>query len=147
MKEFVEQRITRAMRGLLAGRVNEILGEADLYIPPVEFGEYAGSTAIVPAICLSTSERTEKERIIRLDAYCLTIAFALPETAEGELFCYACAAAVELAVMENPTLDGIADRTVITGKRYKPPKVPYCGEGWEVIITMRVTVEGTTNAG
>jgi hypothetical protein len=141
MKDFIEQRILNAVRGLLAGRVNEILGEGDLYVPPVELGEYSGGSAVVPVICLSTCERTEKERIIRLDAYSLTVTFTLPEMTEGELFCYAYAAALERALAENPTLDGVADRAVLTGKKYKPPKKPHCGEGWEVALSLRVTAE------
>jgi hypothetical protein len=153
---FIEQRIIRAIRSLLAGRVNEVLGEGDLYIPPVEFGqsgyagmspEYRGGSVVVPVISLSTCERTEKERIVRLDAYSLNITFSMPESLESELFCYAYAAAVEKALAENPTLDGIAERAVITGKKYKPPKAPHCGEGWEVVLSLRVTVEGTANAG
>jgi hypothetical protein len=92
-------------------------------------------------INLSACERSEKERIIRLDAYSLTITFTLPEMAEGELFCYGYAAAMELALMEYPALDGVASRAVITGKQYRPPKHDHCGEGWEMAVSLRVTVE------
>jgi hypothetical protein len=138
---FIEQQILNAVRGLLAGRVNELLGEGNLYIPPVEFGEYRDGSAVVPLIGLSTWERTEKERIIRLDAYSLTVTFTLPEMTDSELFCYAYAAALERALGENKTLDGVADRAVLTGKKYKPPKKPHCGEGWEVTLSLRVTAE------
>lgn len=147
MKDFIEQQIIAAVRGLLAGRVNEVLGEGDLYVPPVEFGEYSGGSVVVPVICLSTCERTEKERIIRLDTYSLNITFSMPESLESELFCYAYAAAVERALAENPTLDGAASRAVSTGKKYVPPKHEHCGEGWQVVITLRATVEGTAYAG
>jgi hypothetical protein len=138
---FIEQRIIRAIRSLLAGRVNELLGAGDLYGPPVELGDYSGGSAVVPVISLSICERTEKERIINFDAYSLTVTFALPEMTESELFCYAYAAALERALGENVTLDGVADRAVLTGKKYKPPKKPHCGEGWEVILSLRVTAE------
>jgi hypothetical protein len=133
--------IIGGIKRLLAGRVNEILGKAEFNAPLIEFGRLRGGSAVVPVICLSACEWTEKERIIRLDAYSLTIAFALPEMAEGELCRYACTAAVELALLENPTLEGAASRTVMTGKKYKPPKDPHCGEGWEVELKIHVLVD------
>jgi hypothetical protein len=142
---FIEQEILSAVRGLLTGRVNEILGEGDLYVPPVEIGGCFGGSVAVPVISLSTCERTEKERILLLDAYSLTITFALPESPESELHCYAYAAAVEKAISADPALGGVAERAVLTGKKYKPPKKPYCGEGWEIILTLRVTVEGASS--
>jgi hypothetical protein len=51
--------------------VNELLGETEYPIPPIEFGTYRGGSAVVPVITLSTCERSEKERIVRLDAYIL----------------------------------------------------------------------------
>ena len=146
-KEFIEQRIIGAVRKLLAMRVNEILGDLEFAIPAIECGEYAGATAISPAILLSTCERSEKERIIRLDAYSLAIVFSLPETPESESHCYAYASAVCVALEENPTLGGIVDRAVISGKKYVPPKKPNCGQGWEMVLSLRITVEGNTYAG
>jgi hypothetical protein len=113
-------------------------------IPIVEFGEYRGGLAIVPVIALATCERTEKERIIRLDAYVLTITFSFLDMPESELYCYAYSGAVGRAVFDDLTLGGVADRAVIAGKKYVPPKNPKCGEGWELTITLRITVEGTT---
>jgi len=141
MKDFIETRIISAVRDLLSMRVNEILGEAEFTIPLIEFGGYESEAVVCPVIVLSTCERTEKERVIRIDAYTVTISFSLPETPESELFCYAYSAAVGKAVADNPTLGGVADRAVITGKKYQPPKKPYNGEGWGVVLTLRVTVE------
>jgi hypothetical protein len=137
----MEESIIGAVKRLLVGRVNEVLGEGCLRIPLIEFGGYPGGSAVVPVISLSACERTEKERVIRVDAYALTVSFALPEMAEGELFCYGYAAAMELALMENPALDGVVGRAVITGKQYRPPRREHCGEGWEVVLSLRVTVE------
>ena len=142
MNDFIEQRIIEAIRKMLTGRVNEVLGEWQFMIPIFEFSEYQGRTAVVPMITLTSCERTEKERIIKLDAYSLTITLTLRETPETEMYCYAYAAAVCKALKENPTLGGIADRAEITGKRYVPPKKINCGNDWEVVITLRVTVEG-----
>jgi hypothetical protein len=140
MKDFVEQQITTAVRGILTGRVNEILGDTEFSIPSIEFGEYCGDTAVSPVIFLTACECSEKERILRLDAYFMTIVFTLPETPECELNCYAYSAAVCKAMNENPTLRGLADRAVVSGKKYVKPKKPNCGEGWGVVITVRITV-------
>ena len=68
MNEFIESRIIGAVRGVLTGRVNEILGKAEYFIPLVEFGDYVPSNAVAPVIMLSSCEMSEKERIIRIDA-------------------------------------------------------------------------------
>jgi hypothetical protein len=142
---YIEEIIINSLKSLLAGQVNELLGETEYPVPPIEFGSYRGGSAVVgacsPVISLSTCERTEKERIIRLDAYTLTVTFAVPEHPEGERNCYAYASSVATALGENPTLDGAADRAVLTGKKYAPPKHPGTGEGWEVELKIRVFVE------
>jgi hypothetical protein len=71
----------------------------------------------------------------------------IPDTPDGELLCYAYSAAIGKALGENPTLGGVADRAVIAGKKYNKPKKPNCGESWELVITMRLTVEEIGNEG
>jgi hypothetical protein len=103
---FIEETIVNSVKKLLSGRVNELLGETEYPIPPVEFGSYRGGSVVSPVIALSTCERTEKERVIRLDAYALTITFAVPEHPAGERNCYAYTSTVATALRENPTLGG-----------------------------------------
>jgi hypothetical protein len=91
---------------------------------------------------LSTCERTEKERVIQQDAFSLSISFTLQEHDDGELYCYGYTYAFGKALGADVTLGGIADRAVITGKKYLPPKKPNCGEGWGLVLSLRVTVEG-----
>ena len=146
MNDFVETRILSAIRKLLTGRVNEILQETQFSIPLIEFGKYSGGSTVVPVVSLSTCERSEKERILRLDSYSLAITFSLIDTPESELHCYAYSAAVCKAIGENPTLGGVAERAIISGKKYLPPKNPNSGEGWGVTISLRLTVE-VNNAG
>jgi len=141
MKVFIEQQIIDAIRKVLIGRVNELLGESEYQIPLIEFGNYQGGNSIVPMITLSSCERTEKERIVRLDSYSMTITFSLSETPESELYCYAYAGAISRALYDDPTLGGVVDRAVVAGKKYASPKKPHCGECWEVVISFRVTVE------
>jgi hypothetical protein len=142
---FVEEAIIGAVKRLLSGRVNELLGETEYPIPIIEFAKYRGGSTVVPVISLSTCERSEKERIVRLDAYSLTITFTVPEYPEGERNCYAYASSVATALGENPTLGGIVDRAVLAGKKYAPPKQSGTGGDWEVVLTLRVTVEGMIN--
>ena len=87
-------------------------------------------------------EQTEKERTIRQDTYSLTILFKIPESSESELHCYVYSGAVSRVIYENPTLLGQVDKAAITGKKYQSPKKPHCGEGWELTLTLRLTVEG-----
>jgi hypothetical protein len=138
---FIEENIIISLKSLLAGRVNELLEETEYPIPPIEFGSYRGGSVVVPAICLSTSERSEKERIVRLDAYTLTITFTVPEHPAGERNCYAYASSVATALRENPTLGGAASRAELTGKKYVPPKQSGTGGEWEVELKVRVLVE------
>ena len=142
MTDFVETRIISAVRGLLTGRVNELLDEMECPVPLIEFSSYKGGTAVCPVISFSTCEQSEKERIIRLDAYSMTITFSLIDTPESELYCYAYSGAVGRAFFDNPTLGGIVDRAIISSKKYNAPKNPHCGEGWGLTVFLRVTVEG-----
>jgi hypothetical protein len=139
--EFIEQRIINAVRRLLAGRVNELLGSLQFYIPLVEFGNYNGYEAIVPTITLTSCECSEKERIIRIDAYSLTLTFTLPETQYSELYSYAYSAAVCRAVENDVTLGGVADKAIVTGKKYNQPRKRNCGENWELVISLRIITE------
>jgi hypothetical protein len=140
---YIEEIIINSLKSLLAGRVNELLAEAGYPIPFIEFGSYRDGSAVVPVISLSTCERTEKERIIRLDAYTLSITFAVPEWSGGERNCYAYAASVATALKENPTLDGTAGHAELTGKKYVPPEHPGTGGEWEVVLVLRITTEET----
>ncbi|MDR2477874.1 MAG: hypothetical protein LBD48_01025 [Treponema sp.] len=96
---------------------------------------------MAPVISLSTCERSEKERVIRLDAYALTIVFSVPENPESELHYYAYATAVEKALGENMVLGEAVSRAVLIGEKYLAPKKPHCGDGWEIVLTVRVTLE------
>ena len=140
---FIEEILLNSLKKLLSGPVNELLGDTKYPVPPIEFGRsLAGGYTVTPVLRLSTCERSEKERIIRLDAYTLTVAFTVPEWPGGERNCYAYASSVAAALKENPTLGGIVDRAVLTGKKYTPPKQSGTGGDWEVILTLRIVVEG-----
>ena len=140
-ENLIEIRILEAIRKLLSKRVNELLAGFEYPIPLIEFCDYRGISAVIPEIALSSCERSEKERIILLDSYSVTVTFSLPESPESELYCYAYAGAVGRAIYDDPTLGGVVDRAVVTGKKYVKPKHSHCGESWKAEITLRVTVE------
>jgi len=142
MNEFVEQKIINAVKKLLTGKFNDYLREFDFQIPFVEFGIFRGVNVITPVISLSSCEQTEKERIIKQDTYSITVTFPVLDTVESELFCFAYADAFGKALCDDVTLGGVADRVVITNKKYVPPKKTDCGMDWELIITMRIILEG-----
>jgi hypothetical protein len=141
MRLLIEESIVNAVKSLLLGRVNELLGEMEWHVPLVEFGDYRGDLVVVPVVGLTGCERSEKERVVRMDAYSLTITFAVPENPYGERNVYAYGWAVDRAVSGDPALGGVADRAALTGKKYVPPKHPGTGEGWEVVLTLRIIVE------
>src|SRR5215510_5117687 len=140
MTDFIEQRIIDAVKYLLTDKVNEILRGAQFIIPAVEFGNYENKEIVTPLIALQTCERTEKERIIRQDAYFLSIAYSFQDSPESQTYSYAHIAAIDKALQENPTLGGIADRVVIKEKKYFPPLNPKYGEGWGLHIILRITI-------
>ena len=141
MKDFIETRILNAVKKLLDQRVNEIFSDWELLLPVVEFSNFHGRFVVTPVVFLTTCERTEKERLIRLDAYTVNVSFTLMEHEDGELYCYGYTAAFVKALGEDVTLGGIADRAVVTAKKYIQPKKLNCGEGWGLILTLRITVE------
>jgi hypothetical protein len=139
---FIEEILLNSIKKLLSGPVNELLEGTEYPIPPIEFGRsVSGAYTVTPLLRLSTCERSEKERIVRLDAYTLTITLNVPEYPEGERNCYAYAGAVDRALRENPILGGVADRAVLTGKKYTPPKQSGTGGDWEMVLTLRIVIE------
>jgi hypothetical protein len=58
---LVEEALLGAVKTLLTGRVNELLGVMEYLIPPVEFSHRSagGFYAVTPEIRLSSCERTE----------------------------------------------------------------------------------------
>jgi hypothetical protein len=145
MKEFTEQKIINAVKKLLTGKFNDYLRDFDFQIPFVEFGIFRGVNVIVPLITLTSSEQTEKERIVKQDTYSVTVTFPVLETVESEMFCFAYADAFNKALCDDVTLGGIADRAVITNKKYVQPKKADCGMDWEMVISLKVTIETMNN--
>jgi hypothetical protein len=140
---YIEEKIIDSVKTLLTGRVNELLAEAEDMIPPIEFTlALTGGYSVVPVIRLVSGERNEKDRIIKADVYVLNIIFTVPEGPDGERNCYAYAALLEQALGEDTTLGGAVERAVLIKKSYTPPNTPLCGDTWEAVFTLHLTVEG-----
>ena len=77
--EFIELKILEVIKGLLTGQVNEVLNNRQLMLELFEISEFKDGSAVVPIINVKSCERTEKERIIRVDAYSVLISFSLRE--------------------------------------------------------------------
>jgi hypothetical protein len=139
---YIEESIVNSLKSVLLGRVNELLGEAEFLIPPIEFTHTpnGGYYAVTPELSVSTCERSEKDRIVLLDAYKATVAFTIPEQ-NGERNCYAYAGTVDRVLREDPTLGGTADYALLVKKEYKAPKRPGTGEPWEVELQIRILVD------
>jgi len=139
---FIEQRIINAVKKLLTGKFNDYLRVLDFQIPFVEFGIFRGVNVVAPLISISSCEQTEKERIVKQDIYSLTVTFPVLDSVESELFCFAYADAFNKALGDDVTLGGVVDRAVVTAKKYVLPKKAGCGMDWEVVLTLKITVEG-----
>jgi len=142
MISLIEMDIKEAVRKLLLGRVNEILNEYQFMFGVFEDGLFKSNITIVPVINITKCERTEKERIICIDAYSLTISLSVPENDDSEYFCYGYSHAIDKALKENPTLGGKVDKAIVTDVKVLPPKVANCGMEWEATVNVRITVEG-----
>jgi hypothetical protein len=143
---FIEEEIEGCLLRLLDEPVNDLLQEMELKAPPLDVCGKPGGDAVYPDVFLYECERTEKERIIRTDAYAASITFPVPDREEADVYCYAYAAVFEKALDANPTLGGMVNRAVLTGKKYIRPKKPGCGEEWKLVLSVRVTVEKVLHA-
>jgi hypothetical protein len=132
MSIYIEENIQKSIGCLLVGRTNELLGECPFTVPPFELGGVL-PYSVNPVITLTSCERSEKERIVLLDAYTVTLSFDVPEQ-DGTRLCYAYTFTFEKALAEDVTLGGVVDRSVVVKKTYTDLRVG---------LTLRCTVEGT----
>jgi len=131
MSIYIEESIQGGIECLLVGRFNELLGDVPRAVPLFELGGIL-PYSVNPCILLVACERTEKERIVLVDAYAVTVSFDVPERDDTRL-CYAYAAAIETALAEDSTLGGVVDRVLATKKTYID---------FRVALALRVIVEG-----
>jgi hypothetical protein len=128
---YIEESILKSLESLLIGRVNELFGDIPCAVPPFELGGVL-PYSVNSCVALTSCERSEKERIVLLDAYAVTLSFDVLEQDDTQL-CYAYTFAFEKALAEDCTLGGVVDRAVVIKKTYTDLRVD---------LTLRCTVEG-----
>jgi hypothetical protein len=119
---------------LLGGAANDYLSEFDVAIP---LFEVEGSRQLVcfgvrPEIEISECELTEKERVIKSEAYTLKITFQ--NKSKNLIYYYAYA--IQRAIDDDVSFGGIVDRVTLVHKKYQQKN-----NGCEIIITLRATLE------
>jgi hypothetical protein len=122
----------------LTGAVNFYLGEFEVDSPlfEVDCSRRLGSFGVWPDIEVCECELSDKERIIKVVAYTLKIALQIHHLSEKKhLYFYT--HALDLAINDDPTFGGVADRVSIVYKKYKQLDTG----AWEIVIMVRVIME------
>jgi hypothetical protein len=128
-----EEMLLEMTAELLSGGVNFYLNELDETVPlfEIEKCRSLGGYGVKADIDISECELSDKERIIKLQAYTLTITFCV-KGFEHKRLLYIYAYAIEKAIADDPTFGGVADRVAVTHKKYSAE---------QVVITLRATLE------
>ena len=144
---FIEEAIIEAVKGFLVVGVNNLLGTLDEPIPLIEFDNCCNGNVGIPAISISASEPTEKERLGLFDAYILNITIPIWDNPDSVFYAWVYSCALDKVFTENRTLGGIVDCSVITSQKIRPPNKKQYRDTWEVTITLRATVDAMVYAG
>jgi hypothetical protein len=128
-----EEMLLEMTEELLSSAVNYYLNELDETVPlfEIEKKRSLGAYGVKPLIDITECELSEKERVIKLQAYTLTITFCV-KGFENKRLLYIYAYAIEKAIACDPTFCGVADRVALTHKKYSAE---------QVVITLRATLE------
>jgi hypothetical protein len=134
-----EEMLLEMTEELLSGAVNFYLNELDETVPQLEIvkNRSLGGYGVKPDIDISECELSEKERIIKLQAYTVNISFCL-KGSENKRLLYIYAYAIEKAINDDPTFGSVADRVTLSHKKYSQKTA----DVWEIVITVRATMEG-----
>jgi hypothetical protein len=133
-----EEMLLEMTAALLGGAVNFYLNELDETVPlfEIDVRHKLGGYGVVPDIDISECELSDKERVIKLQAYTLKISFCV-KGSENKRLLYIYAYAIEQAINDDPTFGSVADRVTLTHKKYFQKDTGT----WDVVITLRATVE------
>ncbi|GHU40836.1 hypothetical protein FACS1894190_08210 [Spirochaetia bacterium] len=135
----IEEQLIEMINEILTSTVNFYLSEMEEFVPLVELSSSGklGSYGVCPQIELSEAARTDKDRIVRTDAYTMTITFVMnSQNNKRDVYCYA--AALESAINDDPTFGGVADRVAFVNRKYKG-MAESSGE-CQAVFTLRVTI-------
>jgi hypothetical protein len=112
----VEERILEVVWEVLTRRVNFYLGEMDAVVPFLERegGGVYGRFGVRPVVALDDCESSEKERVLLVDAYTVSVDIKAPERD-----CWFYTHALRCALREDLTLNGIAAEVKFKRTTYK----------------------------
>jgi hypothetical protein len=131
----IEEKIEGAVWVLLLSGVNDFLEGIDDDVPALE-GPGFGSRSPGAVVEFAAAERTEKERIVRMDAY--TVKITINAAAS---FCYRYAYALDKAIEADWTLGGLAERIQFEKRVYKKTINGGGNPACKAVFNLRVTVE------
>jgi hypothetical protein len=137
----IEEKILGAVWGLVLDRVNDVLESVDDDVPALEkkgnglVGDYV-KRPVSGSVGLVKVERTEKERIVRLDAYRVVVTVNA-----SEADCYRYAYALDKAIENDVTLGGVAENVLFEKKDYKKISGGVKDGGCEAVFSLRITAE------
>jgi hypothetical protein len=133
-----EEMLLEMTAALLGGAVNFYLNELDETLPQFEIDvrHKLGGYGVVPVIDISECELSDKERVIKLQAYTLKISFSV-KGSENKRLLYVYAYAIEQAINDDVTFGGVADRVALVHKKYSQKTADL----WEIVISVRAVVE------
>jgi hypothetical protein len=132
-----EETLLEMTAELLTGAVNYYLSEFDVAVPQFETDSprRLGAFGVRPEIEIAECELSDKERIIKLEAYTLKTSFQV-KGLDNKNHIYYYALAIQKAIDDDVTFGGVADRVTLTRKKYTQR------DGmWDVVLTLRATLE------
>jgi hypothetical protein len=137
-----EEMLLEMTAELLGGAVNFYLNELDEAVPQFEIDvrHKLGGYGVVPDIDISECELSDKERVIKLQAYTLKISFCV-KGSENKRLLYVYAYAIEQAINDDVTFGGVADRVMLTHKKFNQVNA----DTWEIVLSVRATIETIRN--
>jgi len=141
--EPIETRIAAALERLLLEDANRLLDALPVQLAPIELGEHAGAEIVRPSIAAASSRRTEKERVVLLDAYAIEIKYAVFDR-QGQEACRLLpyyTACIRRAVRRNGTLGGLVDRIALLETRHEPAEKGFAADHWTGTARLRATAE------
>ena len=143
---FIEEAMIEAVKGLLLVGVNELLGTLDEPVSMVNFNKNSPNDVLMPIISASPCEQTKKERLAHLEEYNVHITIPIRDSRDGFFYSWTYFCVLSKVFTDNRTLGGIVVCTEITERRIRPPVKKYNRDKWEVIYTLRATVDRTVYA-
>ena len=134
----VEIELLERLEILFLGRVNELLYDEEARLAP--FRDFSGvglasHDKIRAGLNIDECEQTEKERLLKMCAWTITIDFKVRDDGERKRFYYG--TALEQALFEDRTLGGLAASISLIKTKYSRLGI----DSYEIIMTLRASAQ------